>query len=487
MRKRSLKQECLHHLTQTFGLKAYRPGQKAAVHALLSGRDVLCILPTGAGKSLCWQLPALVHPGLTLVVSPLIALMRDQVQHLAMLGIPVASIDSLMDAQERERAFARIRSGEVRIVFASPERLEQPAFRQLCKTVPPWLIVVDEAHCIVQWGESFRPAYNGICAFIRMLPKRPVVCALTATADRSMQKDVTAALRMRRLRRILLPILRENLAYTVRTTLDRTGEILRLYHTNPCKTLVFCRTRARCEHLVEMIEKQGIRADYYHAGMERSERLSVQQRFHEGNVEVLCATTAFGMGVDIPDIRRVIHDFIPDTLIDYVQQSGRGGRDGQKAECVLLFDPNDVVRKASIAKHAKAKYRWQLLRRRLYVYRFWRIQMKLLRVLLTAPCIPAGITEAFGKRAKPCGRCSACLHGTNQKHIPSLAGMQAWQIRAWLLTWQRDALAEKRGVPPKTIITDHSLNTAARALIFPPDASVPEELRRLLTHFREVG
>ena len=182
--KHSLKQETLRHLRETFGLTDYRPGQKAAVQALLSGRDVMCILPTGAGKSLCWQLPAVVHAGVTVVISPLIALMRDQVQHLTAIGMLAVSLDSLMSPAEKEQALSAIRSGAVRIVFVSPERLQQSSFRHLCREIQPWLIVVDEAHCIVQWGGEFRPAYRQIGDFLHGLQTRPVLCAMTATADK---------------------------------------------------------------------------------------------------------------------------------------------------------------------------------------------------------------------------------------------------------------------------------------------------------------
>ena len=236
--KYSLKRDCRYHLTHTFGLADYRPGQKEAVYALLSGRDVMCILPTGAGKSLCWQLPAVVSKRLTLVVSPLIALMRDQVQHLHAAGIPAIALDSLMSAEEREAGLKRIRAGAVRIVYVSPERLMQPRFRQLCMEKPPWLIVVDEAHCVVQWGEKFRPAYTAIAEFIAGLPARPAVCALTATADAAMQRAIRDNLSLNRCKRVTMPIIRGNLVYNVRTTLERTNELLRLCQKYPAKTVM---------------------------------------------------------------------------------------------------------------------------------------------------------------------------------------------------------------------------------------------------------
>ncbi len=487
MLKRSVKQACLHHLKHTFGLEAYRPGQKAAVHALLHARDVLCILPTGAGKSLCWQLPALVHGGLTLVITPLIALMRDQVRHLEARGIPAASLDSLMTPEERADVLWRIREGALRIVFVSPERLENHAFRQLCREIHPWMIVVDEAHCMIQWGESFRPAYAGIADFVDALNKRPVLCALTATADEKMQRAIVEALRMRRPRRILLPIIRENLVYHCRTTLVRTRDILDMHARTPCRTVVFCRTRNRCEELSCLLNAHGFSAGHYHAGLEGKARMDVQMRFQEGGIDVLCATTAFGMGVDIPDIRRIIHEYLPDSLIDYVQQSGRCGRDGQPAECIVLLEPAELIRCAGIAKEAMEKYRWRPVQRRSYRCRHWNAKAALLKVLLTTECIHAGIARAFGSSCRRCGMCSSCRRGPQLRKIPNLSLMKLWQIRAWLLLWQRDALAGKRNLPRRMIVSDAELRRAARTLAFSPQANPPAELIRLVEYFRFRG
>lgn len=482
--KYSQKRACLHHLQQTFGLEDYRPGQRAAVHALLSGRDVMCILPTGAGKSLCWQLPALVHEGLTVVVSPLIALMRDQVQHLTALGIPAVSLDSLMERTERDAAMARIRGGEARIVFVSPERLGHRAFRQLCCEVKPWLLVVDEAHCVVQWGEGFRPAYAGIAEFIQLMPLRPVVCALTATADRRLQQGIRNSLGLRREKRILLPILRENLVYEVRTTLDRTRCIMQQVMDAPCKTVIFCRSRARTEFFAEILCAKGTRADYYHAGLPRERRMDVQTDFIDGKIDVLCATSAFGMGVDIPDIRRVIHDDLPDNVIDYVQQSGRVGRDGATASCIVYLEPGQLVQRANAGKHAREKYPWRPVRQWHYARKQRRDLKTLLHIFLASDCIAAAIVRAFGRSSGRCGSCAACMKGSMLPSAPDLGRMREWEARAFFLRWQRDALARIKTCAPQAILCDADLNYAAKKLVFPADASVPEEMMRLLAHFR---
>lgn len=475
----SQKRACRHHLRTTFGLQEYRPGQKEAVKALLSGRDLMCILPTGAGKSLCWQLPAVVHEGLTVVVSPLIALMRDQVQHLHAAGVPALSLDSLMSGEEKSMAMDAIRRGMVKIVYVSPERLEQTRFRQLCRELKPWLIVVDEAHCAVQWGDSFRPAYTGIRDFISSLPHRPVLCALTATADKAMQQAIQQSLGIRRTKRILLPIVRENLVYEVRTTLNTTADILSLCQNEPCKTVVFCRSRARTEQLARLLAGRGVSAECYHAGLDRETRVQVQDRFMTDETQVLCATTAFGLGVDIPDIRLVVHDYLPDQLIDYVQQSGRAGRDGAEAKCLLLLEPNELVRKAAYRSYDKG-----LLTRVRKKRKYYRGIKLMLRVLMQEKCIAAGIAGAFGKRVGQCGVCCACRNGALVKRVPGAELQSKNRMRLWVLSWQREALARRLGCRPGAIVPDHALNSAARRLTFPCDVRAPEALERLLAHFR---
>ncbi len=482
--KYSLKRACLQHLRDSFGLDHYRPGQKAAVETLLSGRDLMCILPTGAGKSLCWQLPAMVHEGLTVVISPLIALMRDQVQHLHRVGIQAVSLDSLMSPEERAQAMERIRRGEARIVLVSPERLEQWQFRKLCREMSPWLVVVDEAHCIVQWGEEFRPSYLKIGKFLQTLPQRPVMCAMTATADAALQRAISRSLGMCREKRIMLPHIRENLVYEVHTTLDVPWEILRLCLKVPCKTVVFCSTRVGAEWMAVMLRRNGIGAAHYHAGMDREQRLQVQEEFRAGTIEVLCSTSAFGMGVDIPDIRRVIHDHLPGDLIDYAQQSGRAGRDGEPAECILLFEPNDLLVKARLVQKESCEMGFHPILRWRYQHKYWRKLEKLLRVLLTSRCIPAAMAAALGKTIHPCGKCSACVNGRRMRHIPHFRNMREWQIRLWFLMWQRDEMAKAQHCRPGKIMPDGALMTAASKLVFPVETNATAELERVLAHFR---
>ena len=465
--RRRVRKACLQVLRQTFGVPGYRPGQKAAVSALLSGRDVLCILPTGAGKSLCWQLPAVMRQGLTVVVSPLIALMDDQVNSLHRRGIPAATLNSLMTHEERLQVEEQVRAGALRILLVSPERLETQQFLSLCRLRPPELLVVDEAHCVVQWGGEFRPPYSRIGGFVGQLPRRPVICAMTATADRDMQQEIAQSLGLRRYRRVMLPVMRENLHYTVRTTADRTREIMRIVRLSPVRTVIFCRTRQRTEQLAQTLRRAGFAAEYYHAGLDRDERLQAQARFRSGQTQCLAATTAFGMGVDIPDIRRVIHDSLPGNAIDLVQQSGRAGRDGQPADCVVLVGPEDLLRTGRIIRGIRAATKYAPLRRRRLLKEHWLPARTLLEALLTRRCITAALSSAFGQRRRRCGACSSCEEGPVLHRLPDLSGMKEESLRLWLLTWQRDAIAGQLGCPPDRIISRAALRRAARSLMLP--------------------
>ncbi len=463
---------CLAHLQGTFGLTDFRPGQKAAASALLRDRDLFCILPTGSGKSLCWQLPALVRPGLTLVVSPLIALMNDQLRHLHRCGVPAVALHHLLSPAENEQAMAALQTGKTRILFVAPERLQQPSLRRLLQNLPPWLVVVDEAHCIVSWGKSFRPAYQEIGAFVERLRCRPVLCAMTATADQAMRRAIAEQLDMTRPVCVTLPVLRENLRYAVRTTLDRTQEILRLLPENGGRSVVFCRTRARTESLAKTLTEQGFCAACYHAGLDRETRIATENRFAEGSVQVLTATTAFGMGVDLPDIRLVIHDFLPGSVIDYAQQSGRAGRDGQEADCILLIDPVNIVLLSQTLRRLREREGYLPWKRFRFAREKLRPQQTVLNTTMKERCIPAAISRAFGQNAPPCGRCSACRNGPLMRRLPHRCLISPAAMTAVFLRLQRNAIAAKQGRPPNQVLSGHALRTAARTLAL-PKRSVP--------------
>ena len=471
-------------LRRFFGREHFRPGQARAVDCLMRGRDLLCVFPTGAGKSLCYQLPAMLLPGVTLVVSPLISLMRDQVQGLRRQGIPAVYLDSLQSREEQAEALRRVAAGEARLVYAAPERLELPGFSALLRRVGLSLLVVDEAHCAVQWGESFRPAYARIGDFLSTLERRPVVCAMTATADRKLRRAIIGSVGLRRPMLLTLPLTRENLRYRLVTTIHPREELLRCLRAHEGeKCIVFCRTRAQTEHTAELLRQRGMAADFYHAGLDRARRSRVQEEFSAGRLRVLAATSAFGMGVDVPDIRLVVHCALPENLTDYAQQSGRAGRDGQVSECVLLLDPADVRRAVSRMRREEKQAGFRL-RRRLAVRRQREEYRRVLGWCLSGRCLPAGLSAFFGQRSAPCGHCSACLRKTKGPlaPVPVLNGKNSWETTAWALEWQVSALPDRGG------LTGQAVREAARSGCLPVLPQLPperrERLRQLLEHMR---
>lgn len=460
----ALRRQCKRVLQQQFGVSGFRPGQEEAADALLNHRDLLCILPTGAGKSLCWQLPAVMTDGLTVVLSPLIVLMHDQGRHLQAKGIPCVSLDSLMTPEERNQNMQHLLSGKASIVFIAPERLNNAAFRTLCKQRPPKLLVVDEAHCIVQWGTSFRPAYQQIGQFIATLPTRPTVCAMTATADATYQQDIIASLGLVRPQRVSIPVERENLHYNVLPTVSTDATLLRLLSKVQGKAVVFCRLRRRCEQVADMLNSSGIPAAPYHAGLTQAERNKALQDYLSGAVRVITATSAFGMGVDIPDIRLVIHDHIPATMIDYVQQAGRAGRDGEISHCVLLFTPMNLLR---IHNHFQRLRRQSRNSYDYYVHHVrseWPANRQMLQWMLRSKCLSQGISAAFGQRSKPCGHCSACKKGRIGGRIPFLPRISYDKLCLWILQQHRNQLERTMRLPHTNIFTLYQI---ARTLVLP--------------------
>lgn len=469
------KQQCSRVLRNTFGVSGFRPGQEQAADALLDGRDLLCILPTGAGKSLCWQLPALMMDGLTIVISPLIVLMHDQVRHLRERGIPSVHLDSLMTPAERADALNQLTRGQAKIAFLAPERLNHPEINALCRQHPPAMVVVDEAHCVVQWGEAFRPSYQQIGQFVSSLPRRPVLCAMTATADKQLQRGIVQSLGLRHPKRIVMPVERPNLHYSVLPTVHVTDAILRALQKIPGKAVVFCRLRARTESLAERLNRAGIPAAAYHAGLNREERSRVVQAYLSGRIRVVTATSAFGMGVDIPDIRLILHDHLPTNMIDYVQQSGRAGRDGETAYALLLFSPADLLRFHMRCQQIRLQHKHRPFTQYALIQREWRPYRRVLRFCLQAPCLSQGISAAFGQKSAPCGNCSACRSGAIGKEIPNIPRMTVQELYCWILQLHRDELHRRN--PHQKQATNAQLREIAETM------QLPENLPGRETYF----
>src|SRR5687768_5202546 len=327
----------------TFGLDDFRPGQEAVIRSIVEGRDTIAVMPTGAGKSLCYQLPALHLPGMTVVVSPLIALMKDQTDKLSSLGVRARQVNSALSATELAETLAAIEAGDVEFVFATPERLEDPEFIALLQAHEIDLFVIDEAHCLSDWGHDFRPAFLGLGAAIAAVGAPPVL-ALTATATPRVLEDITRQLRLREPRTVNLGIYRDNLHYEVRHTakdLAKQQHLVRLLRDVQGSGIVYCATVKNCELVTRLLEGEGLPVAMYHGRLAASRRHETQDRFMAGELKAIVATNAFGMGIDKADIRFVVHYDMPGSLEAYYQESGRAGRDGQPASCVLLYRVED--------------------------------------------------------------------------------------------------------------------------------------------------
>jgi ATP-dependent DNA helicase RecQ len=330
-------------VTKIFGLSGLRPGQQAVIEAILAGVHTLAIMPTGAGKSLCYQVPAMLLPGTTVVVSPLIALMQDQFEKMAGLGITSVQVNSAVPADEARRAKARIGRRNVEFIFTTPEQLASPEFRVLLKDANVDLVVIDEAHCITQWGHDFRPAYLEALSVIRLLG-RPTILALTATAPPEVAEDISRQLDVGPLHVVNTGLHRSNLFYRVVPVTDDTDklrQLLDIARRLDGAAIIYAATIRHVEEIRDIFSREGITAVAYHGRMRANDRSAAQDAFMTGVVPFIIATNAFGMGIDKPDIRTVVHYDLPASLDVYYQESGRAGRDGLPAECILLFQRRD--------------------------------------------------------------------------------------------------------------------------------------------------
>jgi len=335
-------------LLRYWGYSTFRDTQEDIISSVYDGTDTLALLPTGGGKSICFQLPALLKDGICIVVTPLIALMKDQVEKLKSLGIKALSVHSGMSSYEIDVALDNAAYGSYKFLYLSPERLGTELFRVRVRKMDPSMLVVDEAHCISQWGYDFRPSYLRIAEFREMFPEVPFL-ALTATATAQVVDDIVEKLQFRKDRRIYQSSFeRPNLAYVVRKAEDKTGQLLRIARGVEGSGLVYVRERKKAEDVAEFLIFNGIKADAYHAGMDPRQRSVKQQEWKSGNVRIMVATNAFGMGIDKADVRFVCHFDVPDSPEAYFQEAGRAGRDGKKSYAVLLFNPSDSKRMQQI-------------------------------------------------------------------------------------------------------------------------------------------
>ena len=336
----------LQILKTYFGYDSFREGQTEIIDTILSGRDALAIMPTGAGKSLCYQVPALLLPGITLVVSPLISLMQDQVKSLNEAGIHAAYINSSLTEGQINKALSFAARGVYKIIYVAPERLETASFLSFALHTPISMVTVDEAHCISQWGQDFRPSYLKIIDFVEQLPGNPIISAFTATATEVVKNDIARILKLKNPNVVVTGFDRENLYYQVEHLTGKQKDIFiqNYIETHPNESgIIYCATRKNVDTLYEKLLKQGVSVTRYHAGMSNDIRKKSQDDFIYDRAQVVIATNAFGMGIDKSNVRFVIHYNMPQSMENYYQEAGRAGRDGEPAKCILLFSTQDVM------------------------------------------------------------------------------------------------------------------------------------------------
>ena len=397
-------------LKRYFGHDGFRPGQEELVDALSRGQDALGVMPTGAGKSMCYQVPALMTEGVTLVVSPLISLMKDQVAALRSAGVPAAYLNSSLTPAQLDLATERAREGQYRIIYVAPERLETYGFRQFAQNSPIRLVAVDEAHCVSQWGQDFRPDYLRIADFVDSLPQRPPVGAFTATATAEVRRDILRLLRLRDPVTVCTGFDRPNLFFEVDRPKQRKQALLRiLRERGEDSAIVYCATRKAVEEVTESLQDAGISAVRYHAGLTEEERMQNQEDFQYDRVRVMVATNAFGMGIDKSNVRLVIHYNMPKSIEAYYQEAGRAGRDGEPAGCVLLYSGQDIFTARYLIQHGEPNERLTAEEQALVRRRDLQRLQRMIGYATEEGCLRGKLLRYFGQaHGSDCGGCSAC-------------------------------------------------------------------------------
>lgn len=397
-------------LKQIFGYDTFREGQETLVDSTLSGRDVLGIMPTGAGKSLCFQVPALLFPGITVVVSPLISLMKDQVSALNAAGVHAAYINSSLTEGQYRKAMELARQGRYKIIYVAPERLMTESFLSLIQAVEISMVAVDEAHCISQWGQDFRPSYLKIVDFISQLPRRPVIGAYTATATKAVREDILCILGLQNPKVMVTGYDRKNLYFAVEKPKDKMNALLEYLRKNPEKSgIIYCNTRKTVEEVQEALLGAGYPAVRYHAGLSDREKKENQEEFIYDRKPIMVATNAFGMGIDKSNVRFVIHYNMPKDIESYYQEAGRAGRDGEPGECILYYKAQDVKMNEFLIQqqgNEELDFEEQALIRERNMERL----RKMTFYCFTNECLREYILRYFGEYGgNYCGNCKNCL------------------------------------------------------------------------------
>ena len=412
-------------LERFFGYTAFRPGQETLIDGILAGKDVFGIMPTGGGKSICYQIPSLMLPGITLVVSPLISLMRDQVLALKSVGIPAAYINSTLSSQQIQLVYRNLLAGFYKIVYIAPERLDYTGFSNIVSRLQISLLAVDEAHCISQWGQDFRPSYLRILQFIEALPVRPVVGAFTATATAQVREDVERILKLRDPVRVITGFDRPNLFFDVIHPEKKEKELLRLLSSRRQKSgIIYCATRKRVESVCQTLKDKGYAATRYHAGLEEEERTRNQEDFIHDRCPVMVATNAFGMGIDKSNVSYVIHYNMPKSMEAYYQEAGRAGRDGTDADCILLFSRSDIRTAEFLIHNSSENEELAPQQREMIRQQDLRRLDAMVGYCQAKNCLRGYILEYFGQEHPAvCGKCGTCQSEFENKDITRQAQM----------------------------------------------------------------
>ena len=416
------KNELLQHY---FGYGAFRPGQEELVSGILSGQDVFGIMPTGGGKSICYQLPGLMLPGVTLVISPLISLMHDQVMALKAAGIPGAYVNSSLTFPQLRAVYRNMLLGKYKIIYVAPERLESEGFLDAVMQMDISMVAVDEAHCISQWGQDFRPSYLRIVEFIRRLPRRPVIAAFTATATTKVREDVKRILQLRSPVEVVTGFDRPNLYFEVRHPETKEAELLKLLDKRKGRSgIIYCSTRKSVEHICQFLTDRGFAATRYHAGLEEGERMANQDAFLYDEKTIMVATNAFGMGIDKSNVNFVIHYNMPKSLEAYYQEAGRAGRDGSNADCILLYGSRDVQIARFLIENGSDNEDLSEEQRELIKRQDYERLEAMVTYCKTRSCLRGWILEYFGqKHPEACGSCGSCAKEYEKKDITREAQM----------------------------------------------------------------
>ena len=397
-------------LRKYFGHEAFRPGQEVMVNALTHHRDALGVMPTGAGKSMCYQVPALMLPGVAIVISPLISLMADQVAALKSAGVPAAYLNSSLTPRQMDLAMQRARQGAYKIIYVAPERLETPSFQAMAQAMPISLLAVDEAHCVSQWGQDFRPVYLRIADFVDSLPTRPVMGAFTATATERVRQDIIRLLRLQNPETVTTGFDRPNLYFEVIRPKNRDAALMDILRRKRGESgIVYCATRKAVEQVCDKLIRAGIDATRYHAGLSDEERKENQEKFQYDTCPVMVATNAFGMGIDKSNVRFVIHYQMPRSMEAYYQEAGRAGRDGEAAECILLYNGSDIFTAKWMIEHTEPNENMTAAEQSAVRYQDMNRLNRMVDYCTKPGCLRAFILRYFGENAaQDCGHCSAC-------------------------------------------------------------------------------